>query len=91
MKVVAINVLEDCFDGSFRKEIVLEQTITPEFIRYLGQVGTLQYFPHFARPFFRLDAQGFMLKGIQNNTYMHLLIIDPTKEAELLTLIHNYI
>ena len=91
MKVLAIHELEDCFDGSFRKEILLDREICADFIRYLGQAGTLQYFPHFARPFFRIDGPGFMLKGIENNTYMHLLVFAPTKEAELLALIHNYI
>lgn len=90
MKVLAITILEDCFDGSYRKEMVLDQEISEAFIHYMGLTGTLQYFPHFARPFFRIDGPRFMLKGILNNSYMQLLVFDQAKETELLHHITHY-
>lgn len=87
---MTVSLIEDCFDGSFRKEIHLDQPISEPFIRYLGNMGVLQYFPHFPRPFFRVDAPTFMLKGIQDNATMQLLLYKPELENELLQFINHF-
>jgi hypothetical protein len=91
MNVMAIKHIEDCFDGTLIKEFVLDREITKDFILYLGQLGNLQYFPDFARPFFKINAQGFGIKGIQDNTTLRVLLVDKTKLDKLTAIIQQYI
>jgi hypothetical protein len=75
MKVVAIKDVEDCFDGSFIKELLLDEETDEHFIQSLGAVGTLSYFPEFARPFFKARISGIAeIKGVQGNRTMRLLL-----------------
>lgn len=75
MNVIDIQHIEDCFNGSFIKEFRLSEAISEAFIRYMGGSGKLQYFPTFARPFFKLElAGGQSLKGVQGNDTMRALL-----------------
>lgn len=82
MKVVDIKHVEDCFDGSLIKEMLLAEKISKEQIFALGQDGDVQYFPHFARPFFKIRVQGlFDLKGIEGNQSIRVHLKDPKEYA----------
>ena len=73
MKVVDVKHVEDCFDGSLIKELLLDSEITKELIFALGEGGTVQYFGHFARPFFKIRVEGlYDLKGIEGNRTMRV-------------------
>lgn len=75
MKVLGIRPLEDCFDGSFIKEMLLDGAIDADFIHYLGRLGELQYFPMFARPFFRIDdRRRFSVQGIEGNRTLRVTL-----------------
>ncbi len=79
MKVVDVKHVEDCFDGSLIKELLLDSEITKELIFALGEGGTVQYFGHFARPFFKIRVEGlYDLKGIEGSRTMrvHLKSLD---------------
>lgn len=81
MKIVAIQQVEDCLDGSVVKEVVLDQAISPAFIQHLGQFGHLAYYPHFAKPFFKLTLAGkIALKGVQGNTTIRGRFYPPVQE-----------
>ena len=76
MRVLSLDKIEDCFDGTLMGEIRLDDEITEGLIRYLGEFGELDYFPGFARPFFRIDmAELLMLKGIQGNRHMRIIFL----------------
>lgn len=78
MKVVDIKHVEDCFDGSLIKEMLLAEEISKEQIFALGQDGDVQYFPHFAKPFFKVRVKGlFDLKGIEGNKSMRVHLKNP--------------
>ncbi|MCB9654816.1 MAG: hypothetical protein H6729_11870 [Deltaproteobacteria bacterium] len=69
MRVLDIHPMPNCFDGSFIKEVLLDEAISEGFIRHLEKLGDLQYFPFFARPFFRVDDfRRFSIQGIQGLT-----------------------
>ena len=73
MRVVMNRPLEDCFAESLTQEIGLDKAISEGFIRHLGQVGELQYFPAFSRPFFKITVESrYTLTGIQGNSYMRV-------------------
>ena len=78
MNVVAVRHVENCFDGSFIKELLLSDAVSERFIRALAQNGRLQYFPEFARPFYKVRAAGkFDVKGIGGNTAMRVHLKNP--------------
>lgn len=80
MEVTEIKHIEDCFDGSLIKELLVKVKISKEQIFALGKDGHLQYFPHFARPFFKIRIPGFYdLKGIEGNNSFRIHLKNPTK------------
>lgn len=93
MNILETKHIEDCLDGAVVQEILLSKEISANFIQALGKEGTLQYFPHFARPFFKLRIQGKLnLKGIEGNTHIRVRLEAPAKEnlALLAQLIKQY-
>jgi hypothetical protein len=84
MKVVKIKHVEDCFDGSFIKEVLFDEIVTSDFIHHLRKTGELQYFPTFARPFYKLDAWGeYILKGVEGNNTARLILDRKNIEKSL--------
>jgi hypothetical protein len=89
MKVVAVTHVEDCFDGSLIKEVLLSDSIRKEFIFILGKNGDVQYFSNFARPFFKIRVKKlFDIKGIEGNKTMRVHIKNPEKYS-IEDFIHN--
>jgi hypothetical protein len=83
MTIAEIRDADDCVEGSFMKEILLTEPIKRELIDYLGTFGDLQYFPNFARPFFRVDVPGkFIVKGIEGDRRLSAVLSrEHTSEA----------
>ncbi len=80
MEILEIKNVEDCFDGSLIKEILLSSEITKDFIYSIGDGCIIQYFDNFARPFFKIRKNGlFDLKGIEGNKTMRVHIKNPDK------------
>ena len=91
MKIIALQDIDDCFDGSYLKEFVLDQATTKPFIEYLGNLGTFEYFAHFNRPFFRVFCkQAFQLKGVEGDNTVHITVWNKEYEHVLLK-IQQYI
>lgn len=65
MRVVEIRKKEDCSDGGMIYEYHFDDGFPQHVMRRLAEGGTLQFFPEFARPFFKLvTADGVHIKGI---------------------------
>ena len=65
MKVIATEKIEDCFDGSRVYRYQFDQPWSAPSILQLQQVGSLQFFPDFPRPFFRLHTDaGVQITGV---------------------------
>lgn len=90
MKVIEIKKIEDCTDGSLTREILLDTAITKDFIFYLGKPGKMQYFPEFPRPFFKINANGIAVKGIQDTKSLRVVLLDRSKLNQFTTFIENY-
>jgi hypothetical protein len=76
MKVCAITHREDCVDGAVVKDVHIEGTINRRVIQHLGELGTLQYYPQFPKPFFKLDlGDGAAAKGVEGETSFRVRII----------------
>ncbi len=64
-RVVNLRDLESCLDRTEAVEVVLDEPVTEALVYRLGQTGVLQYFPHFPRPYFRVDhATSWLVQGI---------------------------
>jgi len=82
MEILKIKFIEDCFDGSYKREFLLDTNITSSFIQKLDKYGKLQYYPKFARPFFKLDVGGkYSLKGVEGNRTTRITIYISLEEA----------
>ena len=83
MKIISCKKLEDCFDGNSVYGYQFEETWTKESITRLKELGKLDYFPDFPRPFFRLVGEkGLQLKGVQGNRSCQ--VIYPRKDKEVI-------
>jgi len=77
MKIIKIKHIEDCFDGSYIKELLFDDAVNREFILQLGQKGDLNYLEDFSRPFFKvMFRDDFYLKGVQGNYSVRVFLRD---------------
>ena len=74
--------VRDCIDGNIIFNYVVDRPIDEAFIRALGhRLGTLEYFADFPRPFFRIQAKGWLeLKGTQGETTFE--VIFPSRNTQ---------
>lgn len=64
-RIASLRDLESCLDRTEAVEVSLDGPVTEALVRRLGQVGALQYFPQFPRPYFRVDhATDWVVQGI---------------------------
>lgn len=93
MNIVDIKDIEDCFDGSFIKEILFDEVITKEFIFYLGNNEILKYYDNFSRPFFKIVKPHFYeIKGVEGNQTIRIILKNDHEKSlnELKKLILQY-
>ena len=51
------------------KEFVLDEPLSPEFLIFLEQFGTVKRYPHMKRPYFSFEQEHFIsLKGFAGDT-----------------------
>lgn len=83
MNVLQVRTVETCLDGTVRREIRLDGAVTREFIDRLGTLGRLEYFPRFARPFFRITRDGgYVIKGVEGGESFEVLYISGHEDHE---------
>ncbi len=67
MEIISIKDIEDCFDGSFIKEVLFSEPVTKDFIYYIGKNCHVSYHSNFARPFYKIEAPLYVIKGVEGN------------------------
>ena len=82
MKVCGAKTIEECLDGVVIKELTVDAPLDPAFITQLGNAGKLEYFRTFTRPFFRLTARDFLMKGVEGNQHFQVVFNRHTVEIE---------
>lgn len=91
MRLLAVKMVEDCFDGSVIKEFIFDTPISEPFIKKLGVIGALEYFPEFPRPFFRIEKKDdYQIKGVVQNKTMRVIFnrsCDPDCVTKLAAII----
>lgn len=75
MKIIEITNLEYCLNGPYIKELTFDSGITDDFIYYLGELGELEYYKNFVKPFYRIEHPlEFILKGIQGKNTAKIIL-----------------
>ena len=69
MRIVKVEQLEDCFDNTAEFAYHMSEPWSGPTIRALEELGKLEYFAHFPRPFFRVRTPGgVQIKGVEGET-----------------------
>jgi hypothetical protein len=88
--VLESKEVEECLGDVITKEFLLNEPVKETFIRHMGELGGLQYYPHFPRPFYKITKRGnFILKGVQGNNTFQVFFVNYSRETE--EMIHEYI
>lgn len=75
LKIIEITNLEYCLNGPYIKELTFDTNITDDFIYYLGELGELEYYQHFVKPFYTIEYPlKFILKGIQGKNKAKIIL-----------------
>ncbi len=98
MIITKIKKIEDCFDGSRIYSYEFSKRVDESLMKALAADEKLQYFPKFARPFYKIFTRdGLQIKGIlgENNMEVTFPVTDqPEKkkrfEENLKILFCNY-
>lgn len=76
--------LESCLNSSEALEVGLDGPVDETLIRRLGTAGVLQYFPHFPRPYFRVDhASNWLVQGIVGTPRLRIQIFGLERSETL--------
>jgi hypothetical protein len=83
MRVVDIRKVEDCFDGSRIYELHLDRECSQSVVNHLAELGQLEYFQDFCRPFFRvLRGKKSVIRGVEGNQHFRVVLFSSL-EGEL--------
>lgn len=85
-RVIEIRELENCFDGSFMKEVEIDEPLNEIIMNRMACDSRLKYYPHFPKPYFRIEKDGaFVLQGvIGSKTFRATLSLKNTAEAQII-------
>jgi hypothetical protein len=93
LRIVDSKLIENCFEGTDIKEILLDKEISKEFIFYLKGDSFMQYFPMFSKPFFKIDVSGkYIIKGIVGFKTLRIILKQKPTEVykEFERLVNNF-
>jgi hypothetical protein len=83
MKITSSIEIKKFRNGYLLKEYFLDEDVTIRFVEFLGKMGVAEYFPDFARPFFRITRDGkFMIKGINGNSSFQVFFFNTPELNE---------
>ena len=83
MRVIDVRPVEDCVDRVVVKEIVFSRPVTSNWIQTLENLGKLDYYHHFPKPFYRLTRKGdYIIKGVEAQDRCRVTFINYTAETE---------
>jgi hypothetical protein len=84
-RVASIILLENCLDSSWVKQFTLNSPIDEHLMHFLAENGSLKYYPHFPRPYFRIEHPGkYVIQGVMNNDSLRVTFSPrATEQTEL--------
>jgi len=65
VRITGVRELDNCLDGAPVKEYELDTKLTRGLMNVLAADSKLQFFPHFPKPYFRVDRRdAWVIQGI---------------------------
>ena len=81
-RVLAVTLVENCLDSSTVKEIEIDQPLDEGLMRRLATDARLQYYPHFPKPYFRIErARYYLIQGVFGNTALRVTFSPRADES----------
>ncbi len=79
--ILQIKEIEDYFDGTYIKEIMLDAKIQKDLVLYLGKKGTIYYYEEDPHPFFIILIKGeYDIKGIVGEYTLRIHLADTQSQ-----------
>ena len=83
MRVTGIKSMEDCLDRVVTKEIAFSRPMDREWVMALDQLGQLEYYGHFPKPFFRVTRpKAYVIKGVEGHDRCQVVFLEHTAALE---------
>jgi hypothetical protein len=83
-RFVDLRELESCLSRTEAKEISIDEPVTEPLMRRLATAGRLQYFPHFPRPYFRIDhPTAWLIQGIVGSPRIRVQLFGDDRASAL--------
>ena len=91
MKVVdRIESRERCAEaGWYAYDYLLDEQMKPEFIKRLRPLGNFVYLSMLAKPFFKVESDYFLIKGIEGDDFFRAAVHEA--HQEVLEIIEEFI
>jgi hypothetical protein len=85
MKVLAIKKsFEKCAEaGWFGYDFILDTVIEPDFVHYLSKLGSMIFLRSLKEPFFKIENDGLIVKGICNQKNISVAVRGTEEESVL--------
>ncbi|PKN24654.1 MAG: hypothetical protein CVU65_11125 [Deltaproteobacteria bacterium HGW-Deltaproteobacteria-22] len=64
--------LDDCLGSTHTVRVHLDKPITKSLVDHLSAGASLKYYPHFPKPFFRIDHPCFIAQGVTGNDHFRI-------------------
>jgi len=92
MKVVKNVKAEGCIEGENVHDLVLDENINDDLIKYLGQMGKLIYKKNFKKPYFKVMIRGkYTFKGAVDNNVIRVILPEDRNPEEPLDELKEFI
>lgn len=91
MKIMdRIESRERCAEaGWYAYDYLFEEQMKPEFIRRLHPLGNFVYLSMLAKPFFKVESDYFLIKGIEGDNFFRIAVHEA--HQEVLEIIEEFI
>ena len=73
--VKRVESRERCAEaGWYAFDYLMDEPITPDFIRSLRPLGNFVYLTMLARPFFKIEGDYFFIKGVEGDPFFRVAV-----------------
>lgn len=83
-RLLDMRELESCLQRSEAKEVTLDGAVTEELMNRIAGNGELRYFPHFSRPYFRIDhPSAWVVQGIIGDRKLRIQLFGESRAVSM--------
>ncbi len=77
-----IRLVEDCLDSTAVREVVLLAPLKESLMRRMADKATLKYYPHFPRPYFRIERRRqYVAQGVIGSRSFRVTFL-PNRDSD---------